>query len=173
MFKNMKIKALCRPAKFYLYLSLVGVAFSLLQNLSRFDNSQYKCGSFSVSVPSVMLIFVFKLMYIGFWAYVINLICKDDNKRLAWLLVLFPFLLMFVILGLLMLTGGRSREGFEELDEHTEVEGLEGRKPIGEKEEMAMREKFVAEAGQADAVKENYGGLDTSSGAPPPNGASK
>jgi hypothetical protein len=86
--------------------------------MRNFDNSNYKCGSFSVNVPSVMLIFAFKIVYILFWTYVLNLLCRDNNVRLAWLLVLFPVILMFVILGMLLLTGGvkkdAGKEGFRE-----------------------------------------------------------
>jgi hypothetical protein len=93
---------------------------SIIQNMRKFDNSNYKCGSFSVNVPSVVLIFAFKIVYILFWTYVLNLLCKDNNVRLAWLLVLFPIILLFVILGMLLLTGGvekdagKGKEGFRE-----------------------------------------------------------
>ena len=101
---------------------------SIIQNMRRFDNSNYKCGSFSVNVPSVMLIFAFKIVYIMFWTYVLNLLCKDNNVRLAWLLVLFPIILLFVILGMLLLTGGveknagKGKEGFREGLHHDEDE---------------------------------------------------
>ena len=118
MFKSLQIKGLCKPAKFYLYLSIAGIVMSIIQNMRRFDNSNYKCGSFSVNVPSVMLIFAFKIVYVVFWTYVLNLLCKDNNVRLAWLLVLFPIILLFVILGMLLLTGGveknAGKEGFRE-----------------------------------------------------------
>ena len=119
MFKSLQIKGLCKPAKFYLYLSIAGIVMSIIQNMRKFDNSNYKCGSFSVNVPSVMLIFAFKIVYVVFWTYVLNLLCKDNNVRLAWLLVLFPIILLFVILGMLLLTGGVNKdagkkEGFRE-----------------------------------------------------------
>jgi len=129
MFKSLQIKGLCKPAKFYLYLSIAGIVMSLIQNMRKFDNSNYKCGSFSVNVPSVMLIFAFKIVYVVFWTYVLNLLCKDNNVRLAWLLVLFPVILLFVILGMLLLTGGVSkdagkkegfREGIEQKDDEDE-----------------------------------------------------
>lgn len=118
MFKSLPPKGLCKPSKFYLYLSIAGIVMSVIQNVRKFDNSNYKCGSFSVNVPSVMLIFAFKIVYVLFWTYVLNLLCKDNNVRLAWLLVLFPVILMFVILGMLLLTGGvkkdAGKEGFSE-----------------------------------------------------------
>ena len=129
MFKSLPPKGLCKPSKFYLYLSIAGIVMSIIQNMREFDNSNYKCGSFSVNVPSVMLIFAFKLVYILFWTYVLNLLCKDNNVRLAWLLVLFPVILMFVILGMLLLTGGvekdTGKEGFSEALGKKETEGDE------------------------------------------------
>ena len=129
MFKSLPPKGICKPAKFYLYLSIAGIVMSIIQNMRKFDNSNYKCGSFSVNVPSVMLIFAFKIVYVVFWTYVLNLLCKDNNVRLAWLLVLFPVILLFVILGMLLLTGGVSkdagkkegfREGIEQKDDEDE-----------------------------------------------------
>jgi hypothetical protein len=103
----LKIKELCTPSKVYLYLSFIGLVASAIQNLIDFDNNTYKCGAYAVIVPSVMLIFLFKFIYITFWAYVLNLICKDNQRMLSWFLVLFPVLFLFVIIGILMLTGGQ------------------------------------------------------------------
>jgi hypothetical protein len=140
MFKSLQIKGLCKPAKFYLYLSIAGIVMSIIQNMRKFDNSNYKCGSFSVNVPSVMLIFAFKIVYVMFWTYVLNLLCKDNNVRLAWLLVLFPIILLFVILGMLLLTGGvnkdAGKEGFREgadgdAEDEDEDEDAAPKPPIG------------------------------------------
>lgn len=120
MFKTFQTNGLCKPAKFYLYISIAGIIMSIVQNIRDFDDSKYKCGSFSVVVPSVLMIFAFKIVYILFWTYVLNLFCRDNNTRLAWLLVLFPVILFFVILGMLLITGGvekkSGKEGFSEED---------------------------------------------------------
>jgi hypothetical protein len=50
-----------------------------------------------------MIVFTIKILYIFFWTWILNLICKGGHKGIAWLLVLFPFLLLFVILGLIMI----------------------------------------------------------------------
>lgn len=106
MFFPIKIKELCTPASVYLYISAIGLVASIIQNVMNFNNNTYKCGAYAMIVPSVFLIFLFKFIYISFWTYILNLLCKDNNKTLAWLLVIFPFLLLFVILGLLILTSG-------------------------------------------------------------------
>ena len=106
-FFPLKIKELCTPSRVYLYISLIGLIASFVQNMINFNNNTYKCGSYEVIVPSVLLIFFFKLVYVIFWAYILNLICNDNNKMFAWLLVVFPILLVFVIIGILILTGGK------------------------------------------------------------------
>jgi len=95
------LKELCTPALVYFIISIVALVMLLLQNLG--DNNSYNVGSFSCRVPNTAVIFIIKLVYILFWTYVLNLICKDGHSGLSWLLLLFPFLLLFVIIGLLMI----------------------------------------------------------------------
>ena len=95
------LKDLCTPALLYFIISVLALIILLFQNLG--DNSSYNVGAYSCRVPSTAAIFVIKLVYILFWTYVLNLICKDGHSVLSWLLVLFPFLLLFVIIGLIIL----------------------------------------------------------------------
>ena len=67
----------------------------------------------SARVPSTFLVFVVKIIYILFWTWVLNLMCKDGHKEIAWFLVLIPFILLFLVMGSMM--GGSSYEGFEDL----------------------------------------------------------
>ena len=94
-------KDLCTPSLVYFVISIVTLVLVLLQNLGH--NNSYHVGSFSCRVPSTTIVFIIKLIYILFWTYVLNLICKDGHTTLSWLLVLLPWLLLFVIVGLLML----------------------------------------------------------------------
>jgi len=73
----------------------------LFQNLG--NSNSYHVGNFSCRVPSTMLIFIIKLIYILFWTWVLNLICKDGHTGVSWLLVLLPWILLFVLIGMLML----------------------------------------------------------------------
>jgi hypothetical protein len=63
-------------------------------------------GMFSARVPSTMLVFLVKIIYVLFWTWILNLICKDGHKEIAWFLVLIPFILLFVIMGLVMINPG-------------------------------------------------------------------
>ena len=95
------LKELCTPASLYFIISMIGLFIVLMQNLGYSDS--YHVGSFSCRVPSTTAVFIAKLIYILFWTYVLNLICKDGHVGVSWLLVLLPWLLLFVMIGLLMI----------------------------------------------------------------------
>ncbi len=95
------LKSLCTPASLYFVISMIALFMVLFQNLG--NTNSYNVGNFSCRVPSTVLVFVIKFIYIVFWTYVLNLICKDGHVGVSWLLVLLPWLLLFVIMGLLML----------------------------------------------------------------------
>lgn len=95
------LKDLCTPAMVYFVISIVALFMILLQNLG--NSNSYHVGSFSCRVPSTILVFIVKLVYILFWTWVLNLICKDGHNEISWLLVLLPWILLFVMMGLLIL----------------------------------------------------------------------
>jgi len=95
------LKELCAPALVYFIISILALLIVLLQNLG--NRNSYNVGSFSCRVPNTTLVFIVKLIYILFWTWVLNLICKDGYSGISWLLVLLPFILFFVIIGLLLL----------------------------------------------------------------------
>jgi hypothetical protein len=94
-------KDLCTPAMLYFVVSMIALAIVLFQNLG--NKNSYHVGSFSCRVPNTAAIFIAKLIYVLFWTYILNLICKDGHVGLSWLLVLLPWLLLFVMIGILML----------------------------------------------------------------------
>ena len=95
------LKELCSPAMIYFVISMIALIMVLFQNLG--NSSSYNVGSFSCRVPNTALVFIVKLMYVLFWTYILNLICKDGHTTLSWLLVLLPWILLFVMIGILML----------------------------------------------------------------------
>lgn len=92
---------LCMPACIYFIISVIALILIFFQNLGNVN--MYRVGSFSCRVPSTTVIFLFKLVYVLFWTYILNLICKDGHKGLSWLLLLLPFLFLFVIIGVIMM----------------------------------------------------------------------
>lgn len=95
------LKELCSPAALYFIISILALVMILFQNLG--NSNSYHVGNFSCRVPSTTLIFIIKLIYILFWTWILNLICKDGHTGISWLLVLFPLILFFVIISIIML----------------------------------------------------------------------
>jgi len=95
------LKELCTPAMIYFVISVIALAMVLLQNLG--NQNSYNVGSFSCRVPNTALVFIIKLIYILFWTWVLNLICKDGHTTISWLLVLLPWIMLFVMMGILMI----------------------------------------------------------------------
>jgi len=95
------LKDLCTPSLLYFVISILALVLVLFQNLG--NNNSYHVGCFSCRVPNTAAVFIVKLIYILFWTYVLNLICKDGHTTLSWLLILLPWILLFVMMGILML----------------------------------------------------------------------
>lgn len=93
-------KNLCTPALFYLVISLITVFIIAFYN---YGNEHIYCvGYYTCPVSSIYLIFVLKLIYIVFWTWILNLICKEGLPIISWLLVLIPILLFFILIGVLL-----------------------------------------------------------------------
>ena len=90
------MKNLCTPAYVYLLLSVIFLAVSTVQNYGNINT--YCLGEMSCSVPSTFLVFLIKAIYVLFWTWILNLICGAGYKSIAWVLVLLPFMLLFVLL---------------------------------------------------------------------------
>jgi len=95
------LKDLCTPAVIYFVISITSLLLVLFQNIGH--HNSYHIGHFSCRVPNTALVFVAKLIYILFWTWVLNLICKDGHTTISWLLVLLPWIFLFVMIGMLML----------------------------------------------------------------------
>lgn len=94
------LKNLCTPAYVYLVVSLITVFIMLMQNLG--GSTVYCLGMYQCEVVSVTLIFFVKILYILFWTWLLNLICGANAKGVAWFLVLVPYIIFFILLGILM-----------------------------------------------------------------------
>lgn len=110
-----KLSQLCTPSYVYFIISVLAIAISAVQNMG--NRNKYTLGMFSCRVPSCVAVFVVKVVYILFWTWVLNLMCKDGHSGIAWFLVLLPFIMLFVIMGLVMMNqsqDGRRKRGMKE-----------------------------------------------------------
>ena len=86
---------LCTPAYVYLMISTIFIVVSSIQNYGNVN--VYCLGEMSCPVPNTFLIFLIKVIYVLFWTWVLNLICGAGYQLVSWLLVLLPFILLFMV----------------------------------------------------------------------------
>ena len=95
------LRNLCTPSYVYLVISMIAVIIMALQNYGNVN--MYCLGTYSCIVSSTLLIFLIKLIYILFWTWILNLICRAGASSVAWFLVLLPFILFFSIVFVTMM----------------------------------------------------------------------
>jgi len=94
-------KALCGPARLYATLSVLSLLAMVFQNLT--NTRKYCLGRYSCNLPfSNIFVFLGKASYMLIWTIILQSLCKTGYSRLSWYFVLFPFIMMFIILGLFM-----------------------------------------------------------------------
>jgi hypothetical protein len=96
------LRNLCTPAIVYLSLSIVILIIMIIQNLGNVNT--FCLGQYSCNVSSTALIFIIEIVYVLFWTWILNLICRAGAPSFAWFLVLFPFILFFALIALLMIS---------------------------------------------------------------------
>ena len=100
------IKKLCTPAYVYLVLSVIAIILTMFQNLG--NTHTYCVGMYECPVPNTSLVFIGKILYVAIWTFILNALCKAGYKQVSWFLVLLPFVLFFILLGVMLLNAGRS-----------------------------------------------------------------
>jgi hypothetical protein len=95
------LKELCNPALFYFVISIIGLLMVAFQNMG--NNHELMIGSSMLNLENSPVIFIVKLLYILFWTWILNLICKDGHSGISWLLVFLPVILIVLIVLALML----------------------------------------------------------------------
>ena len=96
------LRNLCTPSYVYFIISAIALVVMLYQNVGNVN--RYCVGSHSCNVSSTAIIFIIKAIYILFWTWILNLICRAGAPGIAWFLVLLPFILMFVLISLLFVS---------------------------------------------------------------------
>ena len=103
------VKVLCKPAKLYLFLSLFLLLSMIIQNLGK--NNVLCFGPLECYEVNKITLLLIKLLYIGFWTFILQMICKGGYTKISWALVLLPIILFGLTLVMYMLNRGLM-EGF-------------------------------------------------------------
>ena len=96
------LRNLCTPSYVYLVISTIALIVMLYQNIGNVDT--YCLGDYSCTVSSTALIFIIKAVYILFWTWVLNLMCNANATGIAWLVLLLPVIIMFLLIGAMMIS---------------------------------------------------------------------
>lgn len=106
---------LCTPATIYFIISLIGLILIGVGNLGETD--QLCIGEYKCNVGDNTLVFVLNAIYILFWTFILDLMCKTGYGSLSWFVLLLPFIIIFVVLAMVMV----KKEGFtkQHLDTNT------------------------------------------------------
>ena len=92
---------LCKPAMVYLAISVVALVAIAYQNMGL--SNMYCMGDFSCYVFSTTAVIFSEALYVLFWTWILHLMCRTGYSSISWFMVVFPLVLFFVLIGLMML----------------------------------------------------------------------
>jgi hypothetical protein len=95
------LKKLCTPSFIYFLMSLVGLILLGVQNLNG-EDALLCVGNYNCNVGNKTFVFIIHAIYILFWTFVLDLMCKAGYKQLSWIILLVPILLSFLFLGIII-----------------------------------------------------------------------
>ena len=110
--KFANFNSLCVPAQIYLFVEVLIILGMTYQNWNNGDNTLC-VGQYACNVESKVSIVLSKLIYVAFWTFILNVLCRGGYKKFAWFLVLLPLILFFIVLATFMLSKGTTYIGFE------------------------------------------------------------
>jgi len=94
------VRGLCKPSYIYFMISIFSLIFMAIQNLG---NTNTYCVGMYQCHANTLGVFISKLLYIVFWTWILNTLCKAGYTKISWFLVLLPIILMFVMIGALLI----------------------------------------------------------------------
>ena len=100
----LNLKTLCTPSMIYFLVSVIGFILIIVQNLG--NSSTFCIGTHSCNVGNTLIALIINAIYILFWTWILDLICKAGYTEIAWFILLLPIILFFVLYGALVLKGG-------------------------------------------------------------------
>ena len=83
----------CTPAKVYLAISFISVLIIVIQNLLNPNMNELCIGKYKCAISYKIILLIFKIIYILFWTWLLNALCRYGLTSIAWFILLIPFLL--------------------------------------------------------------------------------
>ena len=104
--QSFDLRNMCTPATIYFVISLIGL---ILVGVNNLDNNDKICvGDYNCYVGNNTTIFIINAIYILFWTFVLDLMCKAGYSSLSWFILLLPFIILFIVFATLMVKEGNT-----------------------------------------------------------------
>jgi hypothetical protein len=95
------LRKMCTPATLYFVISLF---FLIILGVSNLNDSERLCvGDYSCYVGNNTLVFLLNAIYILFWTFILDMMCKNGYSSISWFIVLLPFVLSLALLAMIMM----------------------------------------------------------------------
>ena len=102
--QSFDLRNMCTPATIYFVISLIGL---ILIGVGNLDNNDKLCiGEYNCYVGNNTTIFILNAIYILFWTFILDLMCKAGYSSLSWFVLLLPFIILFIVFAVLMVKEG-------------------------------------------------------------------
>ena len=62
------------------------------------NSNVYSAGHVSCTVQNTAYVFILKIMWFLFWAWILNVLCTKGYTTVAWVLVAIPFMVFFTLM---------------------------------------------------------------------------
>lgn len=94
MRSKFNLNELCTPSLLYFIISIFGLFFIGLSNINSPD--KLCIGSYKCNVGNNTIIILLNAIYILFWTFILDLLCKNGWGDLSWFIFLLPFILIIL-----------------------------------------------------------------------------
>ena len=102
MAKGFNLKKMCTPATIYFLISTIALVLIGITNIG--GEEQLLCvGDYKCNVGNKTMVFIVNGIYILFWTFLLDLMCKNGYSEISWFVLLLPFILSFLFIGLLII----------------------------------------------------------------------
>jgi hypothetical protein len=90
-----KVQSLCTPALVFFIVSVISLFIMIFDNLE--NTHSYCIGNVSCNVPNTSMIFITEIVFLVLWTWLLNFICSRGYPNVAWFILLFPYILLFMV----------------------------------------------------------------------------
>ena len=90
------LNRLCAPAYIYFIISAVFLILAVIFTSNGSVDMNTFCLDENCTKPGVAFVIVLKFIFILFWTWVLNFICKSGYSSIAWILLLLPYFILVI-----------------------------------------------------------------------------